>query len=89
MVIMATIDTGSAETTIMVEAIAVKAKLGKLQNELEQFLHETSPDCEQKPPIPSYPDPLNEVIAILQDCGKLVQDIHHLAFNRIASRVMK
>ena len=86
---MATIDTGSAETTIMMEAIAVKAELGKLQNELGQFLHETSPDCEQKPPTPSCPDPINEVIATLQDCRKLVRDIHHLTFNRIASRVMK
>jgi len=86
---MATIDSGSSETTIMMEAIAVKVELDKLQNELEQFLHETSQDCEQKPPTPSYPDPMNEVIATLQDCRKLVHDIHHLAFNRIASRVMK
>ena len=86
---MATIDTGSAETTIMAEAIAVKEKLSELQNKLGQFLHETNPDCEQKPPTPSYPDPINEVIATLQDCRKLVLDIHHLAFNRIASRVMK
>ena len=86
---MVTIDTGSAETTIMVEAIAVKAELGKLQNELEQFLHETSPDCEQKPPTPSYPDPINEIMATLQECRKLVLDIHRLAFNRIANRIMK
>ena len=84
---MATIDTGSAETTIMVEAIAVRSELEKLQGELEQFLR--TPACEQKQPTPCFPDPIAEIVATLQDCRKLVHDIQHLALGRIANRIMK
>jgi len=82
---MTTMDTDSAETTIMVEVIAVKSELGKLQGDLENFLR--TPACEEKQIASCFPDPISEIVANLQDCRKLVHDIHHLAFDSIASRI--
>ena len=76
-----------SETTIMGGVNGVKSELKRLQLGLKQFLH--IPELKQGEPIPCYLDPISEIVANLQDCKRLIQDIERLALDKITKRIME